>query len=186
MMSWLKKISNWWTPPNPPVEDSTPKAEIIFVDGKLLVKSYNSAFVADLRSKHGDLFLNKTDDEVVQLFAQRESIQFEEPKLEVVHSGITEDGRVQMKLDWNQAFIRHLQQNGITAETEEEAVETYLMMIQKKVADQEHMINLDPTEAFREMDEIRAVELEEAARQVEEAQRKARKSRRKPKKQDDK
>lgn len=162
------------------IENDKPLANIVVVDRKMIVKSYNAAFVEDLRKTLGDLTLDKTDDEVVKLFVDRENEEFEEPRLDVVHSGITEEGQVQMKLDWNRAFIKHLKQNGITADTEEEAVNKYLSLITKQVAEEDTSLfdAMDPHSAQREMDEMLAAELEQAAKQVEDAQRATRKAER--------
>lgn len=112
---------------------NTPWVDIAYVDGKITVRDYNKAFVGQLREKHGDLTDGKSDAEIVKLFHDRENIEHEEPRLEVLHAGIDEDGIVKMKLDWNQSFIRHLRENGIVGETDEEAIEIYLMMLSRDV-----------------------------------------------------
>ena len=162
------------------LENAKPTANIVFVDRKMVVKSYNTAFVEDLRKTLGDLTVDKSDDEVVKIFVERENEEYEEPRLDVVHSGITEDGHVQMKLDWNQSFIRHLKQNGIEGETEEDAVNKYLSLITKQAADESGLLDaMDPHAAQREIDEMLAAELDQAAKQVEDAQKATRKAERK-------
>lgn len=151
---------------------STPWADVRYRDGQMQVVNFNKAFADSLRSKFGDLTDGKDDSGVVRLFADRENVELEEPRLDVKHSGITDDGRIKMQLDWNQAFIRHLADNGIIAETEEEAVQMYLSLLTNKVGE-----DLAPDvlsregilgEAFRDIEDETAAELAEAARQIEE------------------
>ena len=150
---------------------SAPWADISYVDGAMRVKAYNKAFVNKLIDKLGVLTDGKTDDEIVNLFVSRENIKAEEPRLDVKHSGITEDGRIKMELDWNSSFIHHLAENGITAETEDEAVQKYLSLLTHKVADDittDMLSREDVDAAFHDLDEEAAAELAEAARQVSE------------------
>lgn len=177
---WLKSLFSGPATPAAPVEDTLkPQAKIAFVDGRMRVESYNSAFIDDLKVKMGELTIGKSDDDIVQLFLDREAISIEEPRLDVQHFGITEEGHVQMKLDWNTAFIKHLKQNGIEGETEEMAVNKYLALITKNAAVEEGLLDMmDPMAAAAEMDEMLQVELQEAAKQVEAAQRQSRKANR--------
>jgi len=148
---------------------STPWADVRYLDGKMSLQNYNQAFVEMLRHKHGDITEGKDDASVIKLFTDRENIEHEEPKLDVKHSGITEDGRVKMELDWNPAFIRHLADNGIIAETEDEAIQMYLAMLTHQVADDitPDMLSKDAVDsAFHDLDAEAAAELAEAARQV--------------------
>ncbi len=115
--------------------DLLPWADINYVAGRMKVNAYNKRFVDDLRQKMGDLTEGLSDDDVIKLFTDRENIELEEPKLDVVHSGIDEDGRIKMQLDWNPAFIRHLADNGIQAETEEEAIQMYLSLLTHQAAE---------------------------------------------------
>jgi len=148
---------------------STPWADVRYVDGKMSLKDYNKSFVEQLRHKHGSLTIDKDDAAVIKLFTDRENIEHEEPKLEVKHTGIEEDGRVKMELDWNPAFIRHLAENGIIAETEDEAIQKYLAMLTHQVADDITPDMLSPEDvdaAFHDLDDEAQAELEEAARQI--------------------
>jgi hypothetical protein len=146
-------------------------ADINYAGGKMIVKAYNDKFVDNLRVKMGDLCDGLSNEDVIKLFSDRENIELEEPKLEVLHSGIDEDGRIKMELDWNTAFIRHLAENGIQAETEEEAVQMYLSLLTHQAADDiipEMLSKEDVDAAFHDLTVEAAAELEEAARQVEE------------------
>ena len=134
---------------------ATPWADISYIDQQIHVKSYNPAFVEKLKRQMGDLTLD-----------------------------IGEDGRIKMKLDWNPAFIRHLADNGIIAETEDEAIQQYLSLLTNKVAEDisPDSSREDIDAAFRDLDQETQAELEEAARMVSEqanAIKKARKPRRK-------
>jgi len=147
-------------------------ADINYIGGRMKVKSYNDEFVKQLRIKLGGLIVEETtNEEVVKLFVERENIEIEDPRLDVKHSGITEDGRIKMELDWNPAFIRHLADNGIIAETEDEAVQLYLQMLTHSASSDvtTDMLSRDDVDAaFHDLDDEARAELEEAARQVEE------------------
>lgn len=154
------------------LRSNQPKAKLKYVDGKLAIKSYNSAFVEKQRATLGDLTFGKSDEEVIQLYLQRENLVLEEPKLTVEHMGIDEDGRIQMKLDWNQAFIKLLAKNGIVSENEEEAVQAYLLKLTMDVAEDMGLPNKlsltqdDVAKAFSEQDAEMEREMQEAAEQA--------------------
>jgi hypothetical protein len=146
-------------------------ADINYADGKMIVKAYNKEFVNDLRIRMGDLTDGLGDDDVIKLFSDRENIELEDPKLDVQHLGINDDGKIKMKLDWNPAFIRHLAENGIQAETEDEAVQIYLSLLTHQAAEDiipEMLSKEDIDAAFHDLDEEARAELDEAARQVQE------------------
>jgi hypothetical protein len=157
-----------------------PWIDLQYVDGKLVGKDFNKAFIESVKKKHEDLTVEMNDQQVVELFLGRENLDIEEPRLEVLHSGITEDGRVKMTLDWNTAFIRHLADNGIMAETEEEAIQQYMSLLTHNIAEDMHegisKNHLD--EAFKDLEAETLRELEEAARQAEENVRTSRKLKR--------
>jgi hypothetical protein len=146
-------------------------ADINYAGGKMIVKSYNVKFVDDLRIRMGNLTQGLSDEDVIKLFSDRENIELEEPKLDVVHSGIDDDGRIKMQLDWNPAFIRHLAENGIQAESEEEAIQMYLSLLTHQAADDittDMLSKEDIDAAFHDLDQEAKAELDEAARQVSE------------------
>jgi len=102
--------------------------------GQLSIKDCNAAYVRDLRARlPEELTSAATNDEVIKLWTDRYNHEKIEPKLEVVHSGILPDGRIKMQLEWNDAFIRQLQERGIQGETEEKMVENYLAAMTRKV-----------------------------------------------------
>lgn len=182
----------WWSnlfrvgPTPPPVLSEKelkkagvePWADLQFIDGKLEVVDYNPAFVMKLRSSFGDLVDDDTEDsEVVKLYVDRENLDREEPRLEVVHMGIETDGQLKIKLDWNKAFIQHLQKNGISGETEDEAIKAYLARLTTETADsegsEEDVLSREQvTEAFRELDTESQREYDEAAAQIKKPRRK--------------
>jgi hypothetical protein len=141
---------------------SIPWADVKFLDGKMVVAAYNKAFVDDLRHKHGDLIDEKTtDDEIVGLFTAREDLRREKPKMTVIHSGIDEDGLVKLELDWNSAFITHLREQGVVAETEDEAIQQYLQLITNQELMDETTGEIFE-EAFAEINEETRKEMAEA------------------------
>jgi hypothetical protein len=149
-----------------------PWADLQFSDGKLVIVDYNQAFVTKIRSSFGDLIDDVTSDEdVVKLYVDRENVDREEPRLEVVHLGIEADGQLKIKLDWNKAFINHLHKNGISGETEDEAIKAYLARLTTETADAEGelpdlMSREQINEAFRDIDNVAQRELDEAASQI--------------------
>lgn len=143
-----------------PFRSSKPKASLVVEEGHLKVKSYNKAFVEDLRSKMGDLTLDKSDAEVIEIYVGHEVAEKEEPKLEVLHLGLHSDGRVKMTLDWNPAFIKQCRRLGFEGETEELLVNMYLNSLVGKSDD-----GVDPEvteEIFEQIDETTRREMEEA------------------------
>src|ERR1035437_6654668 len=61
-------------------------ADLQFSDGKLVVVDYNQGFVLKLRASFGDLIDDTTtDDDIVKLYVERENLEREEPRLEVIH-----------------------------------------------------------------------------------------------------
>ena len=144
---------------------STPWASIGYADGRMTVKDFNKSFADNLRDKFSNLIdETHTDKDVVKLFIDRENIEHEDPKLEVKHSGIMEDGQIKIELDWNSAFIRHLAENGITGETEEEAVRAYLELLTLGTLSPElrEFTDEEIDNAFAEQDRELEAELEEA------------------------
>lgn len=126
MFEWIKNL----------FASKKPKAKLDFDDGKLIVKSYNKAFVDKIRDELGGLSINKTDAEVVKLYSDRENTELEEPRLTVEHMGIDESGKIKMKLDWNRSFIKLLKDKaGIVAENEEDAIQAYLLKLTMDVAE---------------------------------------------------
>lgn len=153
------------------IANEAPKLEIkLDENGKVIPERWNDAFIREQRVKLGTITDGKTDEEVVRLFLDRDSLEKEEPRLDVVHLGIEPDGKVKVQLDWNRAFIRHLKDNGITGDTEDEAVQKYLTMLTHNELQGE----LDPEEfyskeqleaAFAELDQQLEFELEDAKKQ---------------------
>ena len=160
--------------------DLTPWADIEYVGKKIKVNDYNKLFLDDLKVKLGNLVDGLSEPDIIKLYVERENIELEEPRLDVKHAGISEDGRIKMELDWNTAFIRHLADNGIQAETEDEAIQLYLSMLTHQLGDDvtNDMLSRDDVDAaFHDLDAEAAAELEEAARQIAEKSEGIKKSR---------
>jgi hypothetical protein len=103
-------------------------------DGILTVPDFNSGYAAKLRaSLPPEITSALTDTEVVKLWVERRNHEKQTPKLEVVHSDITEDGQVKLKLEWNDAFIRMLQANGFQGDSEDDLIQNYLHQVTKNV-----------------------------------------------------
>lgn len=165
-MKWLKAL---WHKHGP--SKKKPWVDLVAVPApegvQLSVKDYNQAFVRKLRAEMGDLTENKTDEQVIEIYVSRDRIDREDPKLEVLHMGLDQDGRVKMKLDWNKAFIRHLAENGIQAPTDEEAVQVYLARLTLQAAENEAMgVTKDELEQAYEDLERNAAESEAEAEAI--------------------
>lgn len=160
---------------------STPWADLQFIDGEMKAINYNKAFVDKIRGKLDNMFIDdKTDQQIVDLFYSRETLELEEPQLDVKHAGIDENGRIKMELDWNSAFIKHLAENGIQAESEEETIQLYLSLITHQTSEDiiPEMLSVEDVDAaFHDLDQEAQAELEEAARQVQEKAAGVKKSR---------
>jgi len=159
-MNFLKSFWYNYISPNKPWVDLGLENE------KVIVKGFNKAFVEQQRSKLGDLSDGRTDKQIAQLFIDRDSLKRDAvpPRLDVAHLGIEADGRVKVQLDWNEEFIQHLAENGITGGTEDEAVQNYLQIITNDhVVNDPEMFSRDQLEsAFAEMTQTSDAELEEA------------------------
>lgn len=115
-----------------------PWSEFDTVDGKISNVAYNTAFVATLReSMHEELMIgtHRTDQEVIDLWVARRNYEVEPPKLEVLHSAIDEHGKLNLKLSWNDAFIKMLQAHDFTGSSEDEIIQAYLASIARDNAD---------------------------------------------------
>lgn len=111
-----------------------PWSEQVEVSGKLVISNYNSAFVKSLREQLAqELTTAKTDAEVVKLWTDRYNYERELPKLEVVHGEVSSDGRVNVKLEWNDAFIAMLRNAGVEGESEDDMIRVYLASVTSKV-----------------------------------------------------
>jgi hypothetical protein len=52
-----------------------------------------------------------------------------EPFVEIVSQTFSEEGGVQLKLDWNSAFVKYLKENGFTGVTDETIVDNWLVSL---------------------------------------------------------
>lgn len=108
------------------------------VDGKLTAHAWNKAFIADLRKSLEEELVRqgtyKTDQEVVDLWLARRNHESEKPVLNVVHTSINKDGTLNLRLEWNDAFIKMLRDNGFDAEDEDTLVQSYLASIARENA----------------------------------------------------
>lgn len=103
---------------------------------------WNTAFIKDLLKKGHK---GETDSEIFQSFIteqerieRREVIDNErqkrldsdEPWVEIVGENIQE-GRIELQLEWNNAFIKYLRSHGFTGKTEEQLVHQWLAHLDK-------------------------------------------------------
>lgn len=144
-MSWTSGLKAFWYKT---LAASQPWADMkTGSDGALSVVNFNHAFAVSLRPQvEGSEML--TDQEVVKRWVDRRNYETETPKLEVVHGELTPEGRVNVKLEWNDAFVRMLQNAGIEAETEDDMIRLYLASVTSKVdKDLSDADDVDTTEA---------------------------------------
>lgn len=105
---------------------------------------WNQAFIKDLIKKghKGETdsevftsYLARQDEEARQRIldeereAKRNSL---EPWVEVMSDKVDEDGRIEIQLDWNDAFIHYLRMNGFRGANEEVLVHTWLAALEKE------------------------------------------------------
>lgn len=50
----------------------------------------------------------------------------DEPFVEIISESVTEDGGVNLRLDWNQAFIKHLRDGGMQGATDELLIDNWI------------------------------------------------------------
>lgn len=119
------------------VNTSAPWSDQAEVNGKLVIKDYNASYVQSLRDQLKDAIHGVvTDSDVVKLWVDRYNYERETPRLEVVHGEVSADGRVNVKLEWNDAFIKMLQEAGVEGESEDDMIRVYLASVTSRV-DQE-------------------------------------------------
>lgn len=109
--------------------------------GKLVITDWNAPFAAKLREELKEEIATSgaktlTDEDVVRMWVDRYNYERETPHLEVVHGEIGADGKISVKLEWNDAFIRMLQQSGIEGASEDDMIRKYLAWVTSK-ADRE-------------------------------------------------
>lgn len=141
-MLWLKKL--WYHKLG---GKATPWVEVKYIPGEQpTAREYNEAYLQLALSKIPERFRKDWDPTaIVNAYMRNPNREYdEEPYLDVEHLGLARDGTVRMRLDWNNAFIRHLQEHGIDGETEDEAVQKYLQMLVHKQHD-EFAANIDQT-----------------------------------------
>lgn len=105
---------------------------------------WNDAFINDLRKKG---YLGESDVEVFEAFLSRQDEierqrildedrelkrNSSEPWVEVMSDKIDSDGRIEIQLDWNPAFIHYLRMNGFRGANEEVMVQAWLAAIEKE------------------------------------------------------
>lgn len=116
------------------VKTATPWSDQRDENGKLVINDYNASYVQGLRNELKDAIHGvMTDADVVKLWVDRYNYEREAPCLEVVHGEVSADGRVNVKLEWNDAFIKMLQAAGVEGETEDDMIRVYLASVTSKV-----------------------------------------------------
>ncbi len=73
--------------------------------------------------------LKNTADELFDEALKRDRIrryESDEPFVEIISESVTEDGGVNLRLDWNQAFIKHLRAGGMQGATDELLIDNWI------------------------------------------------------------
>jgi hypothetical protein len=60
---------------------------------------------------------------------RKKRYESDEPFVEIVSEDFTSEGGVQLRLDWNTAFITYLKKNGFNGATDEQIVDTWLVSL---------------------------------------------------------
>lgn len=129
------------------MESSTPWFEpIIGADPEAPLNQryrWNHAFIKDLIKKghkgNDDLeifesYMARQEEDERQRIVneEREKKRMSaEPWVEVIGEKIDEDGRIELQLDWNAAFVKYLRLNGFRGATDDVLVQTWLAALQK-------------------------------------------------------
>ena len=134
-MNWLKSIWNKHL-----FGKDIPWANIKHqTDGSITISDFNHAFVKSVTEKlPSELIENKFDDEIVELWVNRYNLQFESPKLTVVHGKVSENENIELNISWNKAFITQLRSLGFNGDSDEDIIHMYLnsMSNQHKESDE--------------------------------------------------
>lgn len=111
---------------------------------------WNQAFIKDLIKKG---HAGETDNEVFQSYLDRQLeeerqrvVEEErekkrlsaEPWVEVIGEKIDSDGRIELQLDWNAAFIKYLKLNGFRGQTDEILVQTWLAALERDATGEDY------------------------------------------------
>lgn len=111
---------------------------------------WNQAFIKDLIKKGHK---GETDSEVFQSYLARQDEEERqrvvaeerekkrlsaEPWVEVVGEKIDEDGRIELQLDWNAAFVKYLRLNGFRGATDDVLVQSWLAALEKDTTGEEY------------------------------------------------
>lgn len=111
---------------------------------------WNQAFIKDLMKKGftgtNDIevftaYLNKQEQEDRDRIIEEERNKqrnSSEPWVEVVADSFDEDGRISIKLDWNDAFIKLLRGSGFRGATEEQMVQMWLSALQRDATNEDY------------------------------------------------
>lgn len=110
---------------------------------------WNQAFIKDLIRKG---YKGNSDNEIFEAFLERQEeesrkalIEEErnkkrnspEPWVEVTSEKITEDGRVELELDWNAAFVKYLRKHGFRGATDEAIVHAWFAALEYDMTGEE-------------------------------------------------
>lgn len=127
-MDWL--IALW----HKYVASSAPWSRSAEIDGKLVISDFNASYAQKLRDELKDAVHGvMTDEDIVKLWTDRYNFERETPHLEIVHGEVNAEGRINVKLEWNDAFIRMLRDAGVEGESEDDMIRVYLASVTSKV-----------------------------------------------------
>lgn len=108
---------------------------------------WNDAFIKDLiRKGHSgetdiEVFQNYLDSQEAAanqkiLDAERDAKRASsEPWVEVIGENITDDGRIELRLDWNAAFIHYLRKSGFRGANDDVLVQAWLISLDRNLDD---------------------------------------------------
>jgi hypothetical protein len=116
-----------------------PWAHEVYEGDELRVLDWNNSYALTIRARlEPELIKSMTDAEVIAMWIERHNHERVEPRLEMVHGRVNADGTISVKLDWNDAFIRMLREQGFEANNEDELIRQYLAKITRRL---EHEID---------------------------------------------
>lgn len=85
-----------------------------------------AAITASLESRIQELFQKALEAD------RQKRYDSTEPFVEIVSQTFSEDGGVQMRLDWNKPFIEYLKKNGFTGPSDEAIVDNWFVALSRE------------------------------------------------------
>lgn len=135
----LQKLSNWWNRDKiaQANEQARVNAALAAMQTELeSLRETKAATEQQLEEANSQLDFRRQQDE-----ADEERRNGSEPWVEIKSAEFNEVKGIQIELDWNDAFVAYLRENGITAREDDSVVQKWLLMLYKDLIERlEHQV----------------------------------------------